>query len=75
MKYMGIIVISQNMKKKKTSSAMNTAIIAPSTSSTRHMNALTCVSIDRQDERTQSGESPAVSTTISMLMPSTPTAY
>ena len=40
MKYMGIIVISQAMKNRKTSVAVNTASMAPSTSRTRLMNAL-----------------------------------
>ena len=41
MKYMGTMVISQDMKNRKTSRAVKTAIIAPSTSSTRLMNAFT----------------------------------
>ena len=40
---------------------MNTAIIAPSTSSTRLMNALTWVSIDFHEHSMQSGDSSAVS--------------
>ena len=74
MKYMGIIVISQNMKNRKTSRAVKTAIIAPSTSSTRLMNAFTWVSIDFQEHSTHIGDSSAVSTTSRTLMPSTPTA-
>jgi hypothetical protein len=41
MKYMGIMVISHAMKNRKTSRAVNTAIIAPSTSRMRLMKALT----------------------------------
>ena len=75
MKYMGSIVTSHSMKNRNKSNAVKTTIMAPSTSSTKLMNALTLVSIDRHETRTQSGVSSAVNKTSKTLMPSTPTKY
>ena len=55
--------------------AVKTTIMAPSTSRTRLMKALTLLSIDVQDASTHRGASSVVSRTSTTLIPSTPTAY
>jgi hypothetical protein len=51
-KYMGIIVISQDMKNRNGSIAVNTTRIAPSTTRIRPMKARTRVSMAFHEQRT-----------------------
>jgi hypothetical protein len=74
-KYMGIIVASHLMKKRKRSWAIKTTSMAPSTSRIRIMKARTCVVTELQEQRMHKGERRVVRSTRRMLIPSTPTAY
>ena len=73
-KYIGSSMTSQKTKKRKKSSAMNTPIMPVSRSRKSAKYPFTPFSMPH-DARMQRNESSAVSSTIVMLMPSTPTMY